>query len=97
MRGVPPPEANDAHWLLDFYHSFFTSAAVEEDTSKRALESLSQVGGRHELCEMGFSHTLAAPRFPHACLGLWCRLLLCSQRAPQACTQRGARQVHLAV
>ncbi|KAI8468857.1 MAG: aluminum induced protein-domain-containing protein [Monoraphidium minutum] len=45
MRGVPPPEANDAHWLLDFYRSFFTGGAVEEDADKRALESLAQVQG----------------------------------------------------
>jgi hypothetical protein len=50
MRGAPPPEANDAHWLLDFYRSFFTAGAVEEDADKRALESLAQarrcLGGR---------------------------------------------------
>lgn len=45
IRGAPPPEANDAHWLLDFYRSFFTSGAVEEDADKRALESLAQVKG----------------------------------------------------
>jgi hypothetical protein len=47
MRGGPPPEANDAHWLLDLYRSFFTAPlAGDDDTSKRALESLAQVGAR---------------------------------------------------
>ncbi|GBF90749.1 hypothetical protein Rsub_03050 [Raphidocelis subcapitata] len=46
MRGAPPPEANDAAWLLDFYRSFFTApGAVEDDADQRALESLAQVEG----------------------------------------------------
>lgn len=45
MRGAPPPEASDAAWLLDFYSSFFTGGAIEEDADMRALESLGRVAG----------------------------------------------------
>lgn len=43
MRNDPPPEENDAHWLLDFYDSFRSSS--EDDVLERALECLSMVKG----------------------------------------------------
>lgn len=59
VRNEPPLEANDAHWLLDFYATFnpesssSSSGAANaedarqeaEDTAQRALECLSQVKG----------------------------------------------------
>lgn len=43
VRNEPPPEQNDAHWLLDFYSSFMSCSA--EDTTERALECLAKVCG----------------------------------------------------
>jgi hypothetical protein len=43
VRNEPPPEQNDAHWLLDFYTSFMSSSA--EDTTDKALECLAKVQG----------------------------------------------------
>jgi asparagine synthetase B (glutamine-hydrolysing) len=55
MRGAPPPEANDAAWLLDLYRSFFPPAGAagagteyEFDAAAAdaaALESLAAVNG----------------------------------------------------
>lgn len=41
IRNEPPPEQNDAHWLLEFYSSFMSCNA--EDTTERALECLAKV------------------------------------------------------
>jgi hypothetical protein len=41
VRNEPPPEQNDAHWLLDFYSSFMSCSA--DDTTERALECLAKV------------------------------------------------------
>jgi hypothetical protein len=43
VRNEPPPEQNDAHWLLDFYTSFMSSSA--DDTTDKALECLAKVQG----------------------------------------------------
>lgn len=43
MRNDPPPEENDAHWLLDFYDTFRDSA--EKDVLETALECLANVKG----------------------------------------------------
>jgi hypothetical protein len=41
LRNEPPPEQNDAHWLLDFYTSFMSCHA--QDTTDRVLDCLAQV------------------------------------------------------
>lgn len=38
---MPPPEENDAHWLLDFYASFMDYQG--EDMAQNALRCLSQI------------------------------------------------------
>lgn len=43
VRNEPPPEANDAEWLLDFYASFVACSANE--TTDRALECLAKIKG----------------------------------------------------
>jgi hypothetical protein len=43
VRNEPPPEQNDAHWLLDFYSSFMSCSP--QDTTDRALECLAKVPG----------------------------------------------------
>lgn len=51
VRNEPPLEADDAHWLLDFYSTFDSQAAEEEGkeaaaaTTQRALECLAQIKG----------------------------------------------------
>lgn len=45
VRNEPPPEENDAHWLLDFYASFIGANAGGGDTTDRALECLARVRG----------------------------------------------------
>lgn len=48
LRNDPPAEADDAHWLLDFYRSFCTADVEELQPSSvmdRALECLSKVRG----------------------------------------------------
>jgi hypothetical protein len=45
VRNEPPPEENDAHWLLDFYASFMSCNS--EDTTDRALECLAKVQGTY--------------------------------------------------
>lgn len=44
IRNVPPLEANDAHWLLDFYSSF-SSATSSNDITEEVLGCLSKIMG----------------------------------------------------
>eukprot|EP00879_Flechtneria_rotunda_P004908 GHRR01005182.1.p1 GENE.GHRR01005182.1~~GHRR01005182.1.p1 ORF type:complete len:270 (+),score=92.34 GHRR01005182.1:154-963(+) len=43
IRNEPPPEQNDAYWLLDFYKSFMSANAA--DATDTALDCLSKVKG----------------------------------------------------
>ena len=43
IRNEPPPEVDDAHWLLDFYATF-VDYATSSDITDIALERLAQVG-----------------------------------------------------
>mmetsp|Transcript_12018 Transcript_12018/g.25842 ORF Transcript_12018/g.25842 Transcript_12018/m.25842 type:complete len:293 (-) Transcript_12018:644-1522(-) len=47
VRNTEPPEADDAHWLLDFYDSFIStdSPHSHEEILQSALECLSEIKG----------------------------------------------------
>lgn len=67
VRNEPPLEADDAHWLLDFYSTFDAEVAIEEEgreagaaTTQRALECLARIKGSFAFIVYDAVHVSAA-------------------------------------